>query len=172
MFQMQQAGFSKSIYIDYGNFHEWENYWSYLRFRLLHCSAEELREIYEVEEGIEHRLIAAALEAVNFKEFMQKVKTKRYTWTRLQRICLHILTNTKKADMKRLGDKAAYLRLLGMTGIGKEYLNKYKSQFTLPLISKLSAYKEKDILLDINASRIYAFGLGNQTREKLLNQEL
>ncbi|MEH7252959.1 nucleotidyltransferase [Neobacillus niacini] len=161
----------KEYLSDYGHFHEWENYWSYLRFRLLHSSPDELREIYEVEEGIEHRLIAAALDAVTFKEFMQKIKTKRYTWTRLQRICLHILTNTKKAEMKRSGDKAAYLRLLGMTGIGKEYLNKYKSQFTLPLISKLSAYKERDILLDIKASRIYAFGLGNQTREKLLNQE-
>ena len=142
-----------------------------LQFRLLHCSPEELREIYEVEEGLENRLIAAALEAVNFKEFMQKVKTKRYTWTRLQRMCLHILTNTKKADMTRSGEKATYLRLLGMTGTGREYLNKYKSQFSLPLISKLSAYKAGDILLDINASRVYAFGLGNQTREKLLHQE-
>ncbi len=156
---------------DYGNFHEWEHYWNYLRLRLLHCKPEDLREIYEVEEGIEHRLIAVALEATNFKEFMQKIKTKRYTWTRLQRICLHILTNTKKADMIRTTDKATYLRLLGMTAIGKEYLNKFKSQFTLPLISKLSAYKENDIYLDIKASRVYSFGLGNQTQNKLLNQE-
>lgn len=156
---------------DYGNFHEWENYWSYLRFRLLHCSVEELREIYEVEEGIEHRLIAAALDAANFNEFMQKIKTKRYTWTRLQRICLHILTNTKKAEMKSTIERASYLRLLGMTGNGKEYLNKYKSQFTLPLISKLSAYKENGIYLDIKASRIYSFGLRNQARDRLLNQE-
>lgn len=68
----------------------------FLRFRLLHSSPEELREIYDVEEGIENRLIAAALESSTFKEFMEKVKTKRYTWTRLQRICVHILTNTKR----------------------------------------------------------------------------
>jgi predicted nucleotidyltransferase len=156
---------------DYGNFHEWEHYWNYLRLRLLHCKPEDLRDIYEVEEGIEHRLIAVALEAANFKEFMQKIKTKRYTWTRLQRICLHILTNTKKADMIRTTDKATYLRLLGMTATGKEYLNKFKTQFTLPLISKLSAYKENDIYLDIKASRVYSFGLGNATQNKLLNQE-
>ncbi|MEH7011905.1 nucleotidyltransferase [Neobacillus niacini] len=155
----------------YGNFHEWENYWSYLRYRLLHISPEELREIYEVEEGIEHRLIAAALDSSNFKEFMQKIKTKRYTWTRLQRICVHILTNTKKAEMKSTPEKAAYLRLLGMTKNGKEYLNKYKSQFSLPLISKLSAYKGNDIFLDIRASRVYSFGLENQTRDNLLRQE-
>ncbi|MEH7275545.1 nucleotidyltransferase [Neobacillus vireti] len=159
-------------YLDvYGNFHEWENYWSYLRYSLLHCSPEELREIYEVEEGIEHRLIAAALDTSSFKEFMEKVKTKRYTWTRLQRICVHILTNTKKEEMISSIEKAAYLRLLGMTKSGKEYLNKYKAQFTLPFISKLSSYKEKDIFLDIRASRVYSFGLGNQTMDKLLKQE-
>ena len=32
-----------------------------LQFRLLHSNPEELREIYEVEEGLENRLIAAAL---------------------------------------------------------------------------------------------------------------
>lgn len=156
---------------EYGSFHEWENYWSFLRFRLLHSCPEELREIYEVEEGIENRLIAAALESSTFKEFMEKVKTKRYTWTRLQRICVHILTNTKKAEMSGTLEKASYLRLLGMTNRGKEYLNKNKSQFKLPLISKLSAYKENDISLDIKASRVYSFGLAQQYGDILLHQE-
>jgi predicted nucleotidyltransferase len=155
----------------YGHFHEWENYWSYLRFRLLHMNPEELREVYEVEEGIEHRLLTAALDSTTFKEFMQKVKTKRYTWTRLQRICVHILTNTKKTDMKSMSETPSYLRLLGMTKNGKDYLNKYKSQFSLPLVSKLSAYKESEILLDIRASRVYSFGIENQTRDHLLHQE-
>lgn len=156
---------------EYGNFHEWENYWSFLRFRLLHSSPEELREIYEVAEGIESRLIAAALESSTFKEFMEKVKTKRYTWTRIQRICVHILTNTKKTEISGTLEKASYLRLLGMTKRGKEYLNKNKSQFNLPLISKLSAYKENDILLDIKASRVYSCGLGKQYGNILLQQE-
>ena len=38
---------------------------------ILQSSPEELREIYEVEEGLENRLLAAALEAASFKEFMQ-----------------------------------------------------------------------------------------------------
>lgn len=155
----------------YGHFHSWEKYWDYLRFRLLQMSPEELRDIYEVEEGIEHRLLAAALDSKHFKEFMEKVKTKRYTWTRLQRICVHILTNTKKADIKNMPETASYLRLLGMTKNGQEYLNKYKTHFALPLVSKLSSYKEKDIFLDIRASRVYSFGIGNQTRDSLLHQE-
>lgn len=155
----------------YGVFHEWENYWSLLQFRLLQSSHDDLKEIYEVEEGLEHRLKAAALEAASFLEFMQKIKTKRYTWTRLQRLCVHILTNTKKSEMTVFPEKASYLRLLGMTKNGKEFLNKQKSHLSLPLISKLSSYKGNEISLDIKASRIYSLAAGNQSATELLHQE-
>ena len=154
----------------FGAFHHWENYWSYLQFRLIQSTPNELRSVYEVEEGLENRILAAALEAASFRDFMEKIKTKRYTWTRLQRLCVHILTNTKKDEMM-MNEKASYLRLLGMTSTGKEYLNKMKTQFSLPLVSKLSSYKEKEILLDIRASRIYSIGTSSHLRTELLLQE-
>ncbi|WHY87974.1 nucleotidyltransferase [Neobacillus novalis] len=152
-------------------FHQWENYWSFLQFRLIHSSPEELREIYEVEEGLEHRLLSAALVSNNFQEFMKKIKTKRYTWTRLQRLCVHILTNTKKAEMDGNSEKASYLRLLGMTTIGKAYLNKRKKEFSLPLVSKLSSFKEKEILLDVKAARVYSLVIPNQLKNEMIKQE-
>ncbi|MGF6951242.1 putative nucleotidyltransferase [Neobacillus sp. B4I6] len=155
----------------YQGFHQWENYWSYLQFRLIHSSPSELREIYEMEEGLENRLQTAALETDNFHKFMQQIKTKRYTWTRLQRLCVHILTNTKKEEMTRHSEKASYLRLLGMTSIGREYLNKKKSHLSLPLISKLASFKEKEINLDIKAARIYSLGIPSHLKNKMLRQE-
>ncbi|ETI67963.1 nucleotidyltransferase [Neobacillus vireti] len=156
---------------DYHVFHQWENYWSFLQFRLIHSNPDELREIYEVEEGLEHRLLAAALVSNNFQEFMQKIKTKRYTWTRLQRLCVHILTNTKKAEMAGNIEKASYLRLLGMTTIGKAYLNMRKKDFCLPLVSKLSSFKEKEILFDVKAARVYSLGIPNQYKSDMIRQE-
>jgi predicted nucleotidyltransferase len=155
----------------YHRFHQWENYWNYLQFRLIHSSPGELREIYEMEEGLENRLQTAALETDNFHNFMQEIKTKRYTWTRLQRLCVHILTNTKKEEMSRHSEKASYLRLLGMTAIGREYLNKRKSHLSLPLISKLASFKEKEITLDIKAARIYSLGIPSHLKSKMLRQE-
>lgn len=152
-------------------FHQWENYWSFLQFRLIHSSPDELRQIYEVEEGLEHRLLAAALVSTSFQEFMQKIKTKRYTWTRLQRLCVHILTNTKKVEMAGNIEKASYLRLLGMTSIGKAYLNKRKRELSLPLVSKLSSFKEKDILLDVKAARVYSQVIPNQLKNEMIKQE-
>jgi predicted nucleotidyltransferase len=155
----------------FGVFHQWENYWPYLQFRILQSSPMELKEIYEVEEGIENRLIEAAIRSNSFHEFMEIVKTKRYTWTRLQRICTHILTNAKKNEMNSNQETAHYLRLLGMSKNGKEYLNKMKAHFSLPLISKLSSFKSEEISLDIRAARIYSFGLSNSFKTELLNQE-
>ncbi|MGG3562029.1 nucleotidyltransferase [Neobacillus rhizosphaerae] len=152
-------------------FHQWENYWSYLQFRLIHSNGEELREIYEMEEGLENRLQAAAIESESFQQFMQKIKTKRYTWTRLQRLCVHILTNAKKIEMNRNLEKASYLRLLGMTTNGREYLNKKKKYFSLPLVSKLSSFKESEVDLDVKASRVYALGVPNHLKNEMLKQE-
>jgi predicted nucleotidyltransferase len=157
-------------YRQFGIFHQWENYYPYIQFLLLQANPNDLKEIYEVEEGIENRLIKAAMESNHFQEFMEKVKTKRYTWTRIQRICLHILTNTKKNQMTS-AEQASYLRLLGMTENGKKYLNKMKAHLGLPLISKLSSYKNEDILPDIKASRIYSCVLPNHLKVKSFEEE-
>ncbi|WP_102271565.1 nucleotidyltransferase [Cytobacillus massiliigabonensis] len=155
----------------YGLFHDWELYWPYLKFRLIQMTPEQLKNIYEVEEGLENRILSSSLESESFQQFMEKLKTKRYTWTRLQRTCVHILTNTTKQDMFMKEDKASYLRLLGMTAAGREYLNKYKTDFSLPMISKVSAAKNNQLLLDIKASRIYAMGAPGSSQKKLLEKE-
>lgn len=152
-------------------FHQWENYWSYLQYRLIHSSTEELKEIYEMEEGLENRLQAAATQSESFQQFMERIKTKRYTWTRLQRLCVHILTNTKKVEMNNKLEKATYLRLLGMTANGREYLNKTKKDFTLPLVSKLSSFKGNMIDLDVKAARVYALGVPNHLKDEMFKQE-
>ncbi|MEW8986750.1 MAG: nucleotidyltransferase family protein, partial [Bacillus sp. (in: firmicutes)] len=134
-------------------------------YKLLSSSPNELRYIYEIEEGIENRLIAHVSEAHSFADFMTQIKTKRYTWTRLQRICLHILTNTKKNEMNVADKPVPYLRLLGMTEAGRQYLNKMKKQLSVPVISKLSAYGT-EISLDIRAAKLYNMVLPhNQDQE-------
>lgn len=154
---------------NYGGFHSWESYWPYLRYRILHSTPEELHDIYEMEEGLEHRIHATALSSASFSQFMNSLKTKRYTWTRLQRICVHILLNTKKSDMKDIG-LPTYLRLLGMSSNGRDYLSMKKKQIDLDHISKLSAYAKPDIDFDIKAARIYSFG-AKINQELLLQQE-
>ena len=151
-------------------FHQWENYWPYLKFRLIQMSPSELQTIYEVEEGIENRILAICQKADSFQEFMSLLKTKRYTWTRLQRICVHILTNTTKGEIQK-NDTPAYLRLLGSTKLGRAYLKKHKKTLKLPLISKLSSIQHHQIDLDIRAASIYALGAHPANQKELLAME-
>jgi predicted nucleotidyltransferase len=153
-------------------FHHWEKYWTLLRYRLIHASGSELRQMYEVEEGLENRFKQAAFEADSFHDFMQKIKTKRYTWTRLQRACLHILTNTKKAEILAENETPSYLRLLGMTENGQKYLNYQKKKLELPLVTKVSSVEGNyDLALDIKASQLYSLGLQEPYQSKLLQLE-
>ncbi|PLR79176.1 nucleotidyltransferase [Bacillus sp. V3-13] len=157
-------------YHEFGHFHSWDSYWPYLRYRLITMSPGELAMIYEVEEGLENRLMSCALQAGSFADFMKMVKTKRYTWTRLQRTCVHILTNAKKTEMKHVTEPQ-YLRLLGMSERGRDYLNKKKQQLTVPVVSKLSAFKNEQIQLDIKSSRIYALGAPPHMQTSVVGDE-
>ncbi|MGV3466828.1 MAG: nucleotidyltransferase [Heyndrickxia sp.] len=156
---------------DFGILHNWERYWPYLQYKLLTSSHEEIAQCYEVEEGIEYRLIREAEKSVSFQDFMEKVKTKRYTWTRIQRMCVHILTNTKKAEMKNEHLYPEYIRLLGMSANGRIYLNEMKKSISLPIISKLSSFQNKAIQLDIKASKVYSLALQESKRALLMNLE-
>ncbi|CAH0346875.1 nucleotidyltransferase [Bacillus sp. CECT 9360] len=159
-------------YLDqYQLFHSWDLYWPLLKYCILSASADELEQIYEIEEGIQYRIKDAAGQAQNFHEFMTALKTKRYTWTRLQRMCVHILTNTTKAEMFPLQESPSYLRLLGMSPVGRSYLRNIKKKVPIPVVSKLSSFVAKEIEPDIRASRIYALGLSEPYQSRLMKRE-
>lgn len=151
--------------------HNWENYWSLLQYRLISTTQEELSNIYEVEEGIQYRMKVAAMNSASFAEFIMKVKTKRYTLTRLQRICVHILTHSKKEDVKQLLKQPAYLRILGFTKNGRDYLNKKKKKFELPLISKVSSVEHPALALDIKAANIHSLVLPPYEQMRMMKRE-
>lgn len=163
----------KKEYERCGQFMSWEELFPFLKYKLLASSINELKTIYEVEEGIESRLISFVKEAATFQEFIEAVKTKRFTWTRLQRICTHILTNAKKTEMAHAlqTKKANYIRLLGMSLKGQAYLNKIKKQISLPMISKYAKQHQPLLKLDDAAAQTYAMGFPAPVREKLIKAE-
>ncbi|MEW9501412.1 nucleotidyltransferase [Jeotgalibacillus marinus] len=153
----------------YHQFHQWENYWQLLQHLLITHSPLELREIYEIEEGIEYRLIEHARTSTSFHSFMKKVKTKRYTWTRIQRMLIHVLTHTKKEEIID-NPTPTYLRLLGMTQRGRAYLNAQKKNFSLPLISKVGRTEDPLLSTDLRAGFVYAMGIQNTSLQQQLMQ--
>lgn len=161
-------------YLDHvGSFHQWEDYFSLLKYRILCSTPSELAEIYEVEEGLEHRLIHTMKESMTFHEFMTKLKTKRYTWTRLQRMCTHLLTNTKKDIMLDVSSskRSDYIRLLGMSRRGQHYLKQIKKDVELPILSKISGVESRMLEMDIRATNTYAMKFNEPARSEWMLQE-
>ncbi|MFC0271175.1 nucleotidyltransferase [Metabacillus herbersteinensis] len=153
--------------------HNWEHYFQLLKYKIVTMSKQQLLEIYEMEEGLENRVATSIQNATSFQEFMEKLKTKRYTWTRLQRLCTHLLTNTTKQQMKSVETdvKAPYIRLLGMSQKGQHYLNTVKKDLDVPLIAKLSSLENHLLDLDIKAAQTYQMVFTEPLRSKLLQKE-
>jgi predicted nucleotidyltransferase len=163
-----------SYYNTYQTYHYWDIYFPFLQYKLSVTSPEELRNIYEAEEGLEYRVIDKMKEASSFTQFMELVKTKRYTWTRLQRFLTHILTNTSKEEMAPFlqTPMANYIRVLGMSERGQAYLREIKKNLPIPLITNLSGKRQDPMLeLDIRAARAYALGYPTEIRSKMLQYE-
>ena len=124
----------------------------------------------DVSEGIENLIFRAAQSKDSFQAFMEAVKSKRYTWTRIQRMLTHILTGFTK-EMRDGMEETSYLRLLGMTNDGRLFLNGRKKNLPLPLVSKVSSFSDPSLDMDIAASDIYALALGIGTSELKIGKD-
>lgn len=150
----------------YKHFVDWEAFWPLLRYAIMRYRPESLTAFADVSEGIEYALIKHAKQSENFSQFMSGIKSKRYTWTRLQRMLTHIFTGITKEELHQF-KTPSYIRLLGMTKKGQAYLSEHKKQFELPLISRVAQAKDSMLQIDIRASEIYALGVEYYSNKKI-----
>lgn len=142
----------------------WENYFQLLKYQLTVQTESELREIYQMTEGLENRLKKYIQEANSFEEFIDKIKTKRYTRTRLQRLFTYVLLQLKTVDINQELEKPPSIRVLGFNQKGQAYLNQQKHQLPSPIVSNVNQKTKVELKHDILAGNIYQ--LGNHLIEK------
>ena len=134
----------------------WEQYWLLLKYQLQRSSVEELRMIYQMDEGIEYRFKKIFLQANSFHDFIQLLKNKRWTWARLQRLCLYVLLGITKKQMEKHFEsirKPKEVTVLGFSGMGRKYLKKLREEESLFITnyadSTIEAQKKFDNIYDI-----------------------
>lgn len=136
----------------------WDDFFPYLKYKLLASSPEELQNIYGMAEGIEYRLkdqLERAKPTVTFDEWLKAVKTKRFTYTRLSRLACAILLNLTPKEVAEYNEQP-YLRILGFDQAGQEVLRQAKKTSTCELIAKVSQDdKNKAYRVDYRAGKIY-----------------
>ena len=150
----------------YGTFASWEKFWPLLQFAILRHSPEQLTAYADVSEGLQYALIKHAKTSNSYLEFMSTLKSKRYTWTRLQRIVTHIYTGMTKQQLHAYKEPT-YIRLLGMTETGQRYIREQKKNLELPLISRVAASKDELLAIDLHATKMYALGIQLYTNNKI-----
>ena len=156
----------KDWHENFSTFIYWETLWPLLRYAILRHTPQQLTKYADVAEGIENALLKAAKSSNSYVTFMNTIKSKRYTWTRLQRMLTHIYTGITKEQLHQF-TKPSYIRLLGMTANGQAYLSENKKDFKLPLISRVAATKDPMLALDIHATNLYALGVELQSNKKI-----
>ncbi|WP_449353984.1 nucleotidyltransferase [Virgibacillus natechei] len=154
--------------------HTWEKYFPLVHYRVMTMTLKELSAINGVDEGLEYRIKKTAKEATSFTAWIEAIKTKRYTWTRLQRMFVHILTNTTKTDMKDMlaSSSVPYIRLLGLNQTGRSYINQIRKQLDVPIIGKLSRNIHPMSAIEEKVSNAYYSILPPRPKNQLRKQEI
>jgi len=136
-------------------------------YSLRRMYTDEIAELPDVVEGLENSIQDAADSCNTLTEFMNIIKSKRYTSTRIQRILLYALLGITKEDMKASYKINPYVRILGMNNKGKELLSLIScSNPKLNVITSVKKFMDsnpnKDLQnmlnIDINATNIYTLG--------------
>lgn len=130
-------------------------------------SIKEIANLPDVSEGLEHSIKNTANSCNTIEEFMNIIKTKRYTNTRIQRILLYALLGITKDDMKNSAKVQPYIRVLGMNKKGKDLISVIShSNPSLNIITSVKKYIDSNpnkalqnmLNIDINATNTYTLG--------------
>ncbi len=104
--------------------HTLDDYSSVLHYILRTKSKDDIASICDISEGLENRILLNA-NGCMISELIGKIKTRRYTYTRLQRALIHVILDMTKSDLKayRPPFGPRYIRVLGFRK-EKEYILK------------------------------------------------
>ena len=134
-------------YVPTLNEYHYNDYLKYLKISILN---NDIKSILDVDEGLDNKLITDINKSSNLDELIASVKSKRYTYNKINRMFIHILLGIKKEDANINNE---YLRILGFNEKGKDYLNSIKKNISLPLYNNKLESKVKDY--ELKSSQIY-----------------
>jgi len=134
-----------------------DNYYPLLKYQI-NNNLNNLNKFLTVNEGIENRIKKYINISNNWNELVKNIKTKRYTYNKINRMLVHILTNTTKEEKNLTID---YIRLLGFNKEGRKYLNKKKKDIDIPLLTNYKPNISKLFDLEYKITCIYSLNTNN-----------
>ena len=142
-------------------------------YKLRSMTVKEIANLPDVNEGLEYLIKDASNKTNNLIELINKVKSKRYTQTRVQRILLYALLGITKKDMGFSKKMTPYIRVLGCSENGKMLLSqinkKAKVITSFKKFEKANKNRKIKRMLEIDkkATDIYTLGYKKESKAGL-----
>ena len=141
-----------------------EKYYPLLKYQIIN-NINCLDKFLTVDEGIENRIKKFIYTSDTWEELVNNIKTKRYTYNKINRMFIHILTNLTKEEVSNLD--IDYIRVLGFNSVGRSYLNKIKKDIDVKIVTNYKENISKLFDLEFRISCIYAL----KTKTSLIKDE-
>lgn len=119
-----------------------------LNYILRVTDLKKISAILDMTEGIENRISNISQSNFKISDIVSKVKTKRYTYTKIQRAILHLILNLKKSDLE-LHPQVPYLKILGFNKNCEFLLSELTKKASIPVITNLKNAQKKLSNLDL-----------------------
>jgi len=139
-----------------------EDMFKYIKYKLF-TNEKSLLNLPDISEGLENKILKEVLNSNSLNELILNSKSKRYTYTRINRILAQSFLNLEEFDLLNLSKVIApYARVLGFNSIGRNMLKDIKSKGSIDIITKVPRNNLCDHMkIDILATKAYS--LLNQT---------
>ena len=135
---------------------DYDLYFKMLKLKIM--TSRDLNSYLDVSEGIDNLLKKVIMESHSLEELVLKIKTKRYTYNRLNRMFLHIVLGIEKDYPDEV-----YLRILGFNKKGQEYIKTKKIKENYKNTDCYNLELRGSCLYDmLTNENTYAFEIKNQ----------
>lgn len=133
----------------------------YLKYKILSLGKVGIEKIYDVGEGLENRIYEASLKAENYSNLVELIATKRYSNKKIQRVLLHILTNTTKEDYRE-NFSTNNFRVLAVKKSKAAIIREINREGKISLHPLLNSKNSMKFEQDIKVARIYELLFSNK----------
>lgn len=147
----------KKFFYEHNKYNTLNNYRDYLYYKIITC--DDLEEIYEINEGLNNKIISQVYKHETIDEFIMSLKSKRYTYSKLRRSLLNILLGIKKVDIINImstNDK--YVKVLAFNNTGRKAIKNAVNNGTI-VINRYSDYKKNNL----TPEKLMRFNITNKT---------
>jgi predicted nucleotidyltransferase len=118
---------------------------------------ESLINLPDVSEGLHNRIYEGLLNENSYEDLIEKIKSKRYTYTRISRIlCQYFVGFDNYPTDELRSQPTPYCRILGFNKEGMKALKHIKKNSSIPVHTKLPRNITSTMKLDIMATQTYS----------------